>query len=112
MERKSSAFATRQIAFADGGGRDPGEPALVDPGANPDHADPLSCRGRAAAAGGTPGAGDDTLLPPATPFADSDGNGRPDLIDYAISGAPQVAFDAAGSFSEFAPIKPSDPTPR
>ncbi|MGB0990937.1 MAG: lamin tail domain-containing protein [Akkermansiaceae bacterium] len=56
---------------------------LINPSSNPLHGDPNNWRA-SSTVHGTPNSGE-TLPPyPANPLADADGNGRADLVDYAV----------------------------
>lgn len=72
---------------ADGGGS---SLTLISPIANPDHSDPLSWKA-SSSAGGSPGSLDGMVFS-GDPNADSDMDGLPDLVEFAIgTGSPPFA---------------------
>ncbi|MEZ5304882.1 MAG: lamin tail domain-containing protein [Verrucomicrobiales bacterium] len=62
---------------------------LIAPHSDPDHGDPANWR-HSIAVGGTPG-GSDALRFTGEATADADGNGRPDLLDYAMGPSAAVS---------------------
>ncbi len=72
---------------------------LNNPLSGPDHNDPHQWRASASSHGNPGGA--DALPMPANPTADSNGNGRADLLDYVFpdSGLPQLSLEAVDSGS-------------
>ncbi|MBN8458359.1 MAG: lamin tail domain-containing protein [Verrucomicrobia bacterium] len=80
----------------DGAGR---SLVLIHPLSNPDHSQPLNWRA-SAAAGGNPGAVDSHPPFAGVPDGDQNGNGRPDLLDYAFGNgvSPSVVpLDGGGA---------------
>jgi hypothetical protein len=87
---------------------------LVAPESNPDHDVPTNWR-KGARLGGSPGAAETTGGYPADPLGDANGNGEPDLIDYALGhdlGGPEISPTFAlqpGSAGEPAGLRLSYP---
>ncbi len=81
---------------------------LIDPDSNPDHGEAANWRS-SAFPGGNPGTSD-SLSPPTAPNGDLNGNGIPDLVDYALGNdlggatiSPQTSwqtYDVDGSLQE------------
>ncbi|RFC50247.1 MAG: CotH protein/Chitobiase/beta-hexosaminidase C-terminal domain-containing protein/Lamin Tail Domain [Verrucomicrobia bacterium] len=76
---------------ADGGGY---SLTLIAPETNPDHGNPRNWRA-SVRAGGVPGV-DDAVRFTGVPLADANGNGRADLVDYAVSGELAATLVAGG----------------
>ncbi len=82
---------------------------LINPASNPDHDDAANWRSSAFPEG-NPG-GSDSLSPPADPTGDLDGNGIPDLVDFALGnhlgtspippGLSRQAYDINGILQDF-----------
>ena len=83
-------------APADGGGF---SLVLINPAANPDHADPASWRA-STALNGNPGTSDATTFS-GNPLGDDNGDGIVNLLQYALAGTTPITLPRGGSDGSF-----------